>query len=74
LKTRPLDEIPVQLRLEGEISKIGRVELVGTDHIRVKKEGQGAGSFFIVLPTSIIRSRKTSLEVGLYQGIKRSRS
>ncbi len=71
IENKTLNAIPVQLRLEGEMSKIGKIELVGTDHIQVKKEGQGSGSFFIVLPASIIRSRKTSLEVGLYQGDKK---
>ena len=71
IENKTLDEIPVQLRLEGEMGKIGKIELVGTDHIQVKKEGQGSGSFFVVLPANIIRSRKTSLEVGLYQGDKK---
>ena len=71
IENKTLNEIPVQLRLEGEMGTIGKVVLVGTSNIHVKKEGQGAGSFFIVLPRSVIRSRKTSLKVGLYQGDKK---
>jgi cytochrome c oxidase accessory protein FixG len=71
IENKTLNEIPVQLRLEGEMGTIGKVVLVGTNNIHVKKEGQGAGSFFIVLPRSVIRSRKTSLKVGLYQGDKK---
>ncbi|HEY6502805.1 MAG TPA: cytochrome c oxidase accessory protein CcoG [Chitinophagaceae bacterium] len=71
IENKTLNEIPVQLRLEEEMGSIGKVELVGTNNIHVKKEGQGAGSFFVVLPRSVIHSRKTKLKVGLYQGDKK---
>jgi cytochrome c oxidase accessory protein FixG len=71
IENKTLKNIPVQLRLEDEFGKIGKIELVGTGNIHVKKEGQGAGSFFVVLPRSVIRSRKTKLEIGLYQGDKK---
>ena len=53
------------------MGKAGKVELVGTNSIHVKKEGQGAGSFFVVLPASVIKSRKTKLRIGLYEGDKK---
>jgi cytochrome c oxidase accessory protein FixG len=34
--------------------------------IEVEAEGQGKGSFFIVLPNDFLRDRKTNLDVGLY--------
>jgi len=37
----------------------------------VEKEGQGKGSFFIVLPKNYINKRKTSVRVGLYEGDKK---
>jgi cytochrome c oxidase accessory protein FixG len=71
IENKTLNEMPVQLRLEGELSNIGKVELVGTSNIHVKNEGQGSGSFFVVLPRSVIKSRKTKLIVGLYEGDKK---
>ena len=71
IENKTLNEIPVQLRLEGELGNAGKVELVGTKNIHVEKEGQGAGSFFVILPRNLIQSRKTRLTVGLYQGDKK---
>ncbi|MBM3415689.1 MAG: cytochrome c oxidase accessory protein CcoG [Bacteroidetes bacterium] len=71
IQNKTLKEIPVQLRLEGEYGKEGKIELVGASGIKVKSEGQGAGSFFIVLPRKTVTSRKTPLKVGLYEGDKK---
>ncbi|HLG39555.1 MAG TPA: cytochrome c oxidase accessory protein CcoG [Chitinophagaceae bacterium] len=71
IENKTLNEIPVQLRLEDETGKAGKVELVGNSSIHVKKEGQGAGAFFIVLPNSVVKSRKTKLRIGLYEGDKK---
>lgn len=46
----------------------GKVEFVGKPYITVPKEGQGAGSFFVVLPNSRIHSRKTELKMDIYAG------
>jgi len=37
----------------------------------VRKEEQGKGSFFIVLPKNFISQRKIKLDVGLYEGDQR---
>lgn len=61
--------IPLQLKLEGvsgQISIIGEKKVVD-----VKEQGQGSGSFFVVLPKDIIHSRKTMLQVGIYANGKR---
>jgi len=58
-------DVPLTLRLENAPGRI--IEAEGKS-IDVKKEGQGRGSFFIVLPKSFIRKRKVDLQVGLYQG------
>ncbi|MBL7740779.1 MAG: cytochrome c oxidase accessory protein CcoG [Chitinophagaceae bacterium] len=71
IENKTLQEIPVNLRLEGEMGKVGKVELVSKSDIRVKKEGQGAGAFFIVLPRNVVQSRKMKLTVGLYEGDKK---
>ena len=65
-KTR--QDIPITLRVENAPGRI--IEAEGRS-IRVAKEGQGTGSFFIVLPNSFISDRKTKLEIGLYQGEER---
>ena len=58
------------MKLEGEINE-GKIELVGTKSIDVKKEGQGVGSFFIVLPRDVVKTRKTRLQIGIYEGDKK---
>ena len=44
----------------------GKVEIIGGMAINVKKEGQGSGSFFVVLPAKTITDRKTEIHIGLY--------
>jgi cytochrome c oxidase accessory protein FixG len=68
IQNKTINEIPVQLKLEGDMAGVGKIELVGTKSINVKKEGQGAGTFFIVLPRSAVKSRKVRLQVGVYRG------
>jgi len=65
---KTIHDIPVTLRLEGTPGSI--IEAEGRE-IQVKKEEQGKGSFFIVLPRNFIKDRKTKLMVGLYEGNKR---
>ena len=47
---------------------MGKVEIIGGKNIDVKEEGQGSGSFFVVLPRSVIHERKKVIELGLYNG------
>lgn len=66
---KTMKEVPLQIKLEG-IS--GSVEIIGSHHvITVQKEGQGAGSFFVVLPNNLIRERKSTIRIGLYEGNKK---
>jgi cytochrome c oxidase accessory protein FixG len=62
---KTVKEIPLTLRLENANGRI--IEAEGRS-IAVPKEGQGKGSFFIVLPNSIIKERKLKLQLGLYDG------
>ena len=64
---KTLLDIPVSLKI---VNGPGRIIEADGKAIQVKKEEQGKGSFFIVLPKSFIKSRKTPLEVGLYDGDK----
>ncbi|OSZ77079.1 cytochrome c oxidase accessory protein CcoG [Chitinophagaceae bacterium IBVUCB2] len=65
---KTIKDIPLTLRLENAPGRI--IEADGKD-ILVQKEGQGKGSFFIVLPKNFVNKRKTSVRVGLYQGDKK---
>ncbi|MBO9631885.1 MAG: cytochrome c oxidase accessory protein CcoG [Chitinophagaceae bacterium] len=60
--------IPLQLKLEG-IS--GSIEIIGQHAIQVKEQGEGSGSFFIILPRNIIHERKTTLRIGIYSDNKK---
>jgi cytochrome c oxidase accessory protein FixG len=64
---KTMNDIPLNLRLIDAPGRI--IEAEGKD-ILVKKEEQGKGSFFIVLPRNYINKRKTEVVVGLYQGEK----
>jgi cytochrome c oxidase accessory protein FixG len=63
---KTIDKIPLQLKLEN-VS--GKIEIIGEHHsIAVKEEGQGSGTFFVILPASIIHQRKLPVKIGLYNG------
>ena len=66
---KTVQEVPLELRLEG-IS--GRIDIVGLHpYIDVKQEGQGSGSFFVVLPRKSIHRRKEDLKIALYAGARK---
>lgn len=65
---KTLNDIPLTLKLEN---KPGRIIEAEGDNIMVKKEGQGKGSFFIILPNNEISNRKTKLIIGLYHEEKK---
>ncbi len=46
--------------------KTGRIQMAGKPTIQIRKEGQAAGTFFIVLPRSVIKQRKTVVKLLLY--------
>lgn len=62
---KTMKDVPMTIRLERTD---GKVEVVGGGPIHVKKEGQGSGSFFIVIPRKAIMERKTELKLYLYEG------
>ncbi len=58
-------QVPLGIRLEN---MGGKVEVIGGLTIPVKREEEGAGNFFVVLPRLSIQDRKTSIRLGLYEG------
>lgn len=62
---KTMHDIPVSVQLENVP---GTIQMVGNSVIKAGKEGLGAGTFFVVLPRSTIRERKTTIILGLYQG------
>ncbi|MBL7709895.1 MAG: cytochrome c oxidase accessory protein CcoG [Chitinophagaceae bacterium] len=71
VQNKTILDIPVVLKLEGDEAGTGKIELVGTKNIHVKQSGQGSGTFFVVLPNTALKSRKTKLRVGIYEGDKK---
>lgn len=68
ITNKTLEDIPITLKLEDAPGYIIAAE---GKNILLHKEDQAKGSFFIVLPRSYIKDRKTSVTVGLYKGDKR---
>ncbi|MBN8852016.1 MAG: cytochrome c oxidase accessory protein CcoG [Sphingobacteriales bacterium 50-39] len=65
---KTMRQVPLQLRLEN---LSGKVDIVGGRVIPVKKDEEGAGTFFVILPRNQVRARKTVLHIGLYEGGKK---
>lgn len=65
---KTVHDIPLSVQIE---SVQGNIQMIGKAYVDVKKEGQGAGSFFIILPKKLITDRKTELKLGLYEGNKK---
>jgi polyferredoxin len=65
---KTVDPIELSIRLKDGR---GKIEIIGKQYIPIEKEGQGSGSFFVVLPNTHIKNRKTELELELYEGEKK---
>jgi cytochrome c oxidase accessory protein FixG len=65
---KTVDPIELSIRLKNGR---GKIEIIGKQYIPIEKEGQGSGSFFVVLPNTHIKNRKTELELDLYEGEKK---
>ncbi|NML22951.1 cytochrome c oxidase accessory protein CcoG [Pseudoflavitalea sp. G-6-1-2] len=55
--------IPLELRLDNGS---GSIEIIGHSYVQVKEQGEGSGSFFIILPRKMIHERKTPLKIGIW--------
>ena len=58
-------EIPMVMKLE---EMEGSITVVGKPYIKVVKEGQGAGEFFITIPRKSIHKKSTTIKLGIYNG------
>lgn len=65
LVNKTVNAVPLSLKLE---SMPGQLEIIGHHAIDVKAEGQGSGSFFVILPSKLLTNRKTEIRIGLYEG------
>ena len=63
-----MKDVPLTIKLEDGN---GRIETIGRSYIQVEKEGQGSGSFFVILPKSSVHQRKTIIKLSFYQGDKK---
>ena len=65
---KTISAIPLTIRAEDAK---GRIQIIGRPFIDVHAEGQGAGSFFVILPKNFTHKRKTEIKLGLYEGDKK---
>lgn len=68
IANKTVDDIPLSIKLENIE---GHVEVIGGKTIPLKKEEEGSGSFFVVLPVDQVHQRKTEIQLGLYEGKRR---
>ncbi|MBK6937925.1 MAG: cytochrome c oxidase accessory protein CcoG [Chitinophagaceae bacterium] len=68
---KTIHDMPVTLRLEGDAARAGKIELVGTPEVNLKKEDQASASFFMILKKDFVKETKITVRVGLYSGNKR---
>ena len=60
--------VPLTVKLEGGD---GKIEMAGKDYVEVAKEGQGSGTFFVILSKTRIHQRKTAIKLSFYQADKK---
>lgn len=65
---KTIKDLNVSLKLE-DIP--GQIKIAGNKDIPVHKEGQGSGSFFIILPKNQVKDRKTKVNIGIYSNGER---
>lgn len=61
-------DIPLYIKMEDNN---GTIQTIGKPYVEVVKEGQGSGSFFVIIPKKIIKERNTKLRLGIYEGNKK---
>ena len=65
---KTMKAVPLTVKLE---QNNGTIETIGKSYIEVEKEGQGSGSFFVILPKKAVQQRTTIIKLGFYQGDKK---
>jgi cytochrome c oxidase accessory protein FixG len=64
---KTMKPVPLSFKL---LNEQGQIQIIGGNHVLVKAEGQGTGSFFITLPKKEINKRKTVVKLGIYEGTR----
>lgn len=64
---KTMQEVPLSFKL---LNEQGSIQVIGNGKVMVKAEGQGSGSFFVILPKRDIHQRKTILKLGIYEGTR----
>lgn len=69
IANKSVKDIPVTIQLEG---LPGRIQVIGsTGMVHVKEEAIGSGSFFVILPKSVIKVPKSKILLGVYDNGKK---
>lgn len=68
LANKTTEKIALTVKLEDAE---GNIQIIGKPYINIESEGQGSGSFFVVLPKKMIHDRKTTIRLGLFEGNKK---
>jgi len=69
LSNKTPENLLLTFRVESETG--GRIQIIGSEALKIKAESQGSGSFFIILPNNQITLRSTKMKIGFYHdGVK----
>lgn len=63
--------MPVTLKLEEDAGQAGIIQMVGDPQVKLNKEDQASGTFFVILKKDFVKETKIKVKVGLYSGDKR---
>lgn len=68
---KTVHDMPVTLKLEGDAGQAGIIQMVGDPQVKLNKEDQASGTFFVILKKDFVKETKIKVKVGLYSGDKR---
>lgn len=69
IANKTVRQMPVSIRLEGIP---GRIQVIGNNNsVNLKEEAIGSGTFFVILPKSIIKQPKSKIVLSLHDGDKK---
>lgn len=68
---RMVNKTNKNLEIEVRLTNVqGRIHMVGSPMIKMAKEAQAAGTFFIVLPKGYVKERKTIIRLSIFKNGK----
>lgn len=68
---KTVHDMPVTLKLEEDAGQAGIIQMVGDPQVKLNKEDQASGTFFVILKKDFVKETKIKVKVGLYSGDKR---